>query len=598
MRIRIPMTALALAAVFALGLPAGAPGGALSPANAAGSASIPDLHHLGRLVDLRGSLSPAISSAQRLAPLPSSRRMSVTVSLRVRDQAGLNHLISELYDRNSPLYHRYLTPQQFATRFGPTRTQQDIVVKWLQSKHLRVVRRSGNGLLITARGSVANVQAAFGTRMYWYHHGSHLFFANDRPIMIPQQLSSEILAISGLSNGDRPHPQLQIRRDSTSFFTVGGYKPSDLQSLYDFTGFYQVGYSGAGQNIALFESADYSDNNIATYDNQFGISSGGVERVAVSDGNKSGASLGDGEGETEMDIELLHAIAPAAHVIVYEAPATDAGWVAMWNQIVGDNRAPVVSTSWGSPEDLTSSDTINAMHQAFQQAATQGQTILDASGDLGAYDQNGVDGLSKDQQQMLVGDYPGTDPLITVAGGTTLYGNSDGSYQSEIAWSNTDHTPPVGTGGGLSLNFQRPSWQTGPGVDNQYTNGNRQEPDVAANADADRTPYAIYSVDSHGQTGWLGAGGTSAAAPLWAAFIALINQYEGQPVGFFNPTIYALGQKASSFQYPPFHDVTQGDNLYYPATPGWDFATGWGSMDAVNFLNDMTQMGGPIASQG
>jgi kumamolisin len=517
--------------------------------------------------------------------------------LRVRAQAALDRLLSSLYNRDSPLYHHFLTPEQFARRFAPTRATQQLVSQWLQSKHLRVVQRSRNGLLLTVRANLGRLESAFGTRVFQYSEGTHRFFANDRPVRVPQRLASVITAVAGFSDRNRVHSQIHVVHTRSTSDSLAGYGPSDLRNLYDMTQFYQDSLNGAGQTIGLYESCDYSQANVATYDHNFGISdtSAATARVLVSDGKDSGARLDAGQAECELDIEIIHAIAPEAHILVYEAPSTDAGSIALWNKIVGDNAAPIVSTSWGAAETSLSTDVVQAMHQALQEAAAQGQSVFDASGDMGAYDLAGDTSVPDSQWGNLAVDFPAADPYVTSVGGTTLYANADGSYHSEIAWSTTARKPNLGSGGGLSTIFKRPDYQTGPGVTNQYSNGMRQVPDVAADADAQRSPYAIYSVDDQGQAGWLGIGGTSASAPLWAAYTALINQYWGQSVGFLNPTLYALGRQASSLSFSPFHDITQGDNLYYPATPGWDFATGWGSMDGVAFANGLLQLGGPVS---
>jgi subtilase family serine protease len=152
----------------------------------------------------------------------------------------------------------------------------------------------------------------------------------------------------------------------------------------------------------------------------------------------------------------------------------------------------------------------------------------------------------------------------------------------------------VGGGGGLSAVFYRPWWQEGPGVSNSYSNGMREMPDVSANADPN-SGYSMYTVDDKGNGTWdYVGGGTSASTPLWAGFGAILDQYLRSRAGFLNPTLYALGQKASTFQYAPFHDVTQGNNLYYPATPGYDLASGWGSFDATALVNAVSALGGAL----
>jgi kumamolisin len=231
---------------------------------------------------------------------------------------------------------------------------------------------------------------------------------------------------------------------------------------------------------------------------------------------------------------------------------------------------------------------MTALDNIFKQAAAQGQSFYAGSGDTGAYDCVGNPNVTFSG---LAVDSPADDPFVTGVGGTTLRLGANSSYGSESAWSDTTKTPQLGSGGGLSTMFSRPAWQTGPGVATSYTsntNPMRQVPDVSLDADP-RTGYSIYATNK-GATGWLAIGGTSAAAPAWAAFTSLINQfgaaYNRPPLGFANPTLYRLG--STTPRDPPFHDVVAGNNLYYPATQGWDYATGWGSFDAYNLAHDLT----------
>jgi kumamolisin len=207
-----------------------------------------------------------------------------------------------------------------------------------------------------------------------------------------------------------------------------------------------------------------------------------------------------------------------------------------------------------------------------------------ASGDAGAYEC---------QDSKLAVDSPASDPNVTGVGGTTLQ-MQDAQYGSESAWSNPQdnlHGPKgAGTGGGISNTYKQPFWQKGPGVQNRYSNGNREVPDVAANADP-ATGYAVYcTVRNAGcpAAGWVRMGGTSAATPLWAASVALMNQYlarEGKPaLGMINPALYGLFNAPQAF--PAYHSVTTGDNLFYPATPGYNMATGLGTPDVYNIVRD------------
>jgi kumamolisin len=200
-----------------------------------------------------------------------------------------------------------------------------------------------------------------------------------------------------------------------------------------------------------------------------------------------------------------------------------------------------------------------------------------ASGDRGAYDctPNG-------DYTDLAADLDASMPAVTAVGGTYVFLSSNGGYFHETAWG--EPIEQWGSNGGLSIFWKTPAWQSGPGVQNQYSNGMRQTPDISANAD--------------GQSGWdvfangmeEKVGGTSAAAPFWAAIAALIDQdlkQKGLPlIGFANPALYYFAQSPAGLPAPPFHDITQGTNLYYPATPGWDYATGLGTPDVGALTND------------
>ena len=546
-------------------------------------------------VTLPGSVLPHLASWRRLFPLPLTQPVSVALSLRVRDEAGLHRFLHDVYDPRSSLFHHFLTPRQFAARFAPPPEEQRRLADWLQQKGLRIVQRFRNGLQLTVRGSVATVEAAFHTPLYVYRQGRARFFANARAVQLPMDLAAGVVAVVGLSDWARQEPQIrQLPVEAWQTSHPPGYSPQDLAKLYDLQPLYQQEMNAGKQSMALVEYADFSDADIATYDSRFGTS-GAIERIPVKTGSGMGATLGKGQDECELDIEMVHAIAPGAHLLVYEAPNHEVGALSMWNQIVSDDRAEVVSTSWGQPESQMATGLMRATNQLLEEAVAQGQAVFAAAGDKGAYDSAGTSKATTKTRQLVV-DFPASDPWVTGVGGSSLHANADGTYGSETAWANgLDPKHPEGGGGGLSKLFRRPDYQVGPGVANQYSNGMRQVPDVAADADPS-TGYAIYTL-AHGIPRWQRVGGTSAAAPLWAAFATVMNQVWGRPAGFLNPTLYALGRQAASLPAPPFHDITEGTNLYYPATPGWDFATGWGSFDAAALLAGVQQIGGIVPFQ-
>ena len=318
--------------------------------------------------------------------------------------------------------------------------------------------------------------------------------------------------------------------------------------------------------------------------------------------NGFNGSAGQGAIEVELDIEVVGAMAPHANQLVYEGPNTTQGLNDTYNQIVHDHKAQIVSISWGLCESSTGPAELKTLDNIFKQGASMGISFFAASGDSGAYDCN---------DSNLAVDSPSSDPYVTSVGGTNLQLNA-GTYGSESVWSNANdmQRSPKGSGGGggISNTFLQPSWQTGLGVINANSSGApcnapnaqycREVPDVSAAADP-ATGYAMFcTVTNAGcpSTGWITVGGTSASAPLWAGSAALINQYllsKGKTViGYANPALYSVFNAQQPLS--PFHDVTSGTNLYYPAGSGYDMASGLGSPDINNIAQDLASItGGP-----
>jgi subtilase family serine protease len=363
---------------------------------------------------------------------------------------------------------------------------------------------------------------------------------------------------------------------------AAGFGPANLVNAYDATPLQQAGDAGNNQTVAVFELDGYKSSDVKQYLQNYNLGSPAISNVLVDGFN---ASAGAGAIEVELDMEVVAAMAPKASQLVYEGPNTTQGVNDTYNKIVTDNKAQVMTVSWGECETVSGAAELQTLDGIFKQGAAQGISMYSAAGDSGAYDCNDTN---------LAVDSPASDPYITGVGGTNLQLNGT-AYGSESVWSNPSdkQRSPKGSGGGggISNTFAQPSWQTGPGVKNQYSNGNRQVPDVSADADP-ASGYAVYcTVAASGCTasGWIEVGGTSAAAPLWAGSTATINSYLQQQgkarVGFANPIIYGLNNATQ--QYPPFHDVTSGNNLFYPATAGYDEASGWGSPDVYNIARDI-----------
>ncbi|MBV8821160.1 MAG: S53 family peptidase [Ktedonobacteraceae bacterium] len=293
-------------------------------------------------------------------------------------------------------------------------------------------------------------------------------------------------------------------------------------------------------------------------------------------------SPSDAEGESTLDVQMVAGLAPAASIKVYQTDgnAHDDPWTQVNDElqhILDDNTGnasagSVVSISLGIDEADISSDDVRALDSSLQQLTrVEHMTVFVASGDCAAYADETFGDLSV--------SFPASDPWAVAVGGTKLSVDDQGNRQNEVAWS---HIPNIfkcdnswGTGGGNSSLFHRPDWQNAKGVNNRYSKNERQVPDVSAVAEN----LAVYF-----QGAWGAVGGTSAAAPIWAVGQALVNEDTIRRLGTYgySPRLYyAVADKNAGGN--AYFDVTSGNNLYYPATVGWDFPTGLGTPNLVSF---------------
>ncbi|MEY9842063.1 kumamolisin [Streptacidiphilus sp. EB103A] len=502
---------------------------------------------------LAGDAVPGLRETTRVTGrLASSTRLRVAITLRPRDDAGLNAFIAQVSDPSSRLHGQYLTKDQFATRFGRTALEVGRITRYLDAQGLKVDKVHDGNLLIDASGTAADMEMAFGTHLNTWRDSrtGRAFYANETAPSLPSSLGALVLDVSGLN--DR-----LVRGVSPRLGPKGGLTPAQLKGGYGVAPLASTGLNGSGQTVAVVEFDGFEQSNITSYDNHYGLRPPAPTVHEVDGG--SGA-LGSGQVEVELDIEALQAIAPKAHVAVFETPNTDAGEVDVYQAIV-DSGTRVTSSCWGAAETQRTAGNMSALDLVFKQGAAEGLSFFAAAGDNGS-DDAGDGGLSV--------DYPASDPYVTGVGGTRLSLTSNNTWSNEVAW-------PLG-GGGASSVFAIPTWQVP--VRKAAGGGRRQVPDVAAEAD----PEPGISVYTGGA--WTSIGGTSAATPDWAALAALYNQRaqaRGKaPLGFANPLIYSLGR--ASGDTTDFHDITRGGNGAYTATHGWDFVAGWGSYDATHFI--------------
>jgi uncharacterized repeat protein (TIGR03803 family) len=519
----------------------------------------------GRAAELQVIHTRTAALVTNLAPIRQSSRwdrLNLSLSLPLRDRGGLTNLLQELYDPASTNYHRFLTPEQFAERFGPTEQDYETVVAFARSNGLAVTARHSNRAVVSVRGTVAAVERALHVTMNEYQHPteSRTFFAPDREPSVA--LPVPLLAVGGLDNFVLPRPCLkplatpQAGANLTGSGPNGGYLGNDFRAAY----VPGVPQTGAGQTVGLLEfDSGFYQSDITAYEALAGLTNVPVSAVLL-DGYNGGAGIGN--DEVSLDIEMAISMAPGLKgVLVYEGSTTDD----ILNRMATDDVAKQIGASWTYGIDAGS-------EQAFLQFAAQGQSFFNASGDSDAY--------------TGAVPTPADDPNIIVVGGTTLTTTGPGGpWAAETVWNWGGGT---GGSGGISTVVPIPVWQQGINMTtNQGSTTKRNLPDVAMTADN------VYVKYGNGQGGAFG--GTSCATPLWAGFIALVNQLaltNGEPtVGFVNPVVYGMGRGSNSLSYPAlFHDIATGNNespsspARFSAVPGYDLCTGWGTPVGSNLV--------------
>jgi len=528
-----------------------------------------------------GGHVPAAVSRLHLQPigeLPADTNLNLAISLPVQNESGLNSLLSQIYDPASTNYHHYLQPGEFGRRFGPSAADYQKVIDFAKAHNLAVIGSYSNKMLLDVSGKASDIENAFQVKLRTYHHPveNRTFFAPDTDPVVDSTVP--ISHISGLDNYVIPRPLLkemplnQIPHSAKAYLGSG---PGGTYLGKDFRAAYVPGVKldGTGQSVALFELDGYFTADILNYETQAGLPNLNVTNVSVNGGVPAPTPFGD--PEVSLDIEMVISVATnASAVIVYEAPnGVLNSPVDLLNRIASDDLANQISSSWGIGDDPS-------FDVYYKQMALQGQSFFQASGDEGAY-YSGIFEWADDTN-------------ITLVGGTTLSTTGpQGAWSSETVWNwLSTGLGDAGSGGGVNFNgIPIPSWQQNvPMTNNMGSTTLRNVPDVALTADN------IDVVFENGQSGYFG--GTSCAAPLWAAYTALVNQQATNkdlpPVGFLNPAIYAIG--SSAIYTNCFHDITTGNNTNfvvgnaYFAVPGYDLATGWGTPNGSNLINALTTL--------
>jgi kumamolisin len=509
------------------------------------------------LVELPGSERQAVVGAQRAGPLDPQELMEVTVVLRRGSRAGPPPSLEELAGR--PFRDRtHLTREEFAASHGARAEDLEAVRSFATSRGLKVVSESAARRAVRISGAVAKISSAFGVTLEQYSYPGGNYRGRVGTVRIPADLGARVIAVLGLDNRPQAKPHFRVR--PASAVASVSYTPLEVADAYSFPD----GADGSGQTIGLIElGGGYRPSDLSQYFQSLVVPAPQVTAVSVDGATNAPTGSASGpDGEVELDLEVAGALAPGAQIAVYFAPNTDQGFLDAVSTAVHDTtlRPTIISISWGGPEEGWTAQARAAFESVFEDAASLGVTVVVAAGDNGADDGGPGTGLSV--------DFPASSPGVVACGGTRLQ-LSGARIESEVVW-NELAAGEGATGGGVSVTFPLPSYQSSAGVP-VAPNGfvGRGVPDVAGDAD----PTSGYQVLVDGTRTVIG--GTSAVAPLWAALIARINQLLGTPVGFVNPHLYAVVASGA------FQEITSGNNGGYSAGPGWNACAGLGSPEGT-----------------
>lgn len=508
-------------------------------------------------IPLKGSERAPLPGSRAVGPADPTERLQVTVLLRRRAQQSFRERLSKLAEGNSS--SEPLSREQFASRFGAEPADITAIKAFAASHGLTVVQEHADRRTVLLSGTVAQLEAAFGVKLQRFEHPSGTYRGREGCIELPSELGGIVEAVLGLDNRPQARTHFRLRGNHTRRpqATGAAFSPIQLASLYNYPR-----ADGQGQCIGIIElGGGFTQADLDAYFGSLGVPSPKVTAVSVDGGANAPTGDANGpDGEVMLDIEVIGAIAPGANIAVYFAPNTDAGFLDAVTAAVHDttNKPSVISISWGSAESNWTAQSMTAMDDAFQAAATLGVTICVASGDNGS-----DDGVADGGDHV---DFPASSPYVLACGGTSLKATNS-SISSEVVWNNGANGGAGG--GGASSFFPVPAWQSGVTITNASGVAtplrNRGVPDVSGDAD----PQTGYNVRIDGTDTVIG--GTSAVAPLWAGLLARINQLAGKPVGYIQPQLYQ-NPKA-------LRDITQGNNGDFRASPGWDACTGLGSPD-------------------
>jgi len=610
-----------------------------------------------------------------LGPLADRARdqaISVTITLKLRDLAGAEDMMRRLSTPSDPLYLRFMLPGQVQAQFGPSDETVAAVVASLRRHGLTVERTTATTLRAT--GTPAIVERAFQTRLHQFERSatdkapaSTFRAPTSRPV-VPAEIAPAVGAVAGFST--QPVFHSNLRRAPSTLANVhvqssavpgvdnapvgnpGFLTVTDFAARYNVNPLYRQGIAGQGRTIGIVTLAGFTPSDAFIYWSALNLNVDPNRLTVVDiDGGPGAPSDRSGSDETTLDVEQSGGVAPAAKIIVYQAPNTSQGFLDAFAAAVESNSADSISTSWGLWEGLDHGVLVppnvtdpfsgqlvtfaQAAHELFVVAALQGQSLFAATGDSGAFDLFPVLPPPSFTFPLSV-DYPAADTAITAAGGTTLPatlnfalpgGTLSINIPTERVWGWDYLQPvcdvfaldpiscgifPVGAGGGVSVFAPVPFYQRAtagvqtsqPGQTLSEVDATPQTlfvfpahfrgrnlPDVSFNADPETGYILLYTSDVNGFSVLPGHGGTSFVAPQLAGVTALLAQNAGHRLGLLNPLLYGLASVGGTHGPDAvLNTISAGDNWFYSGRNGYSPAAGLGTLNVANLAKRMKQL--------
>jgi subtilase family serine protease len=538
------------------------------------------------------------------------RGMTLTIRRTAAQQSDLDRLLAAQQDRSSPHYRKWLTPEEFADRFGASSNDLARLREWLEGQGLQIKAVARGRTFIRFDATAEQVRHAFGTEIHHYSVDGAMHYANAGPPMLPAALAPLLLRVGGMDDF-APHPDhvafarlknnATVAPDYSYGDSLHALAPADLLAIYGISGQSPLP-DGTGQTVVVIGSSDTTATDLQVYCTLSTDLACGTAFIVAPPGEDPGT---DTEWATEetMDLELVSAVAPGSALVLDLDPSV---WNALYDA-VDNSRGQVISMSFGVCESLVDAALVSSVQAAAQQANAQGITLIASSGDSGGA---GCDSgaITDGGAHAAAVDLPASLPEVTGVGGTEFIegtgafwsgGGTATGYIPEEVWNDTTATRFAASGGGVSTLFTKPAWQSGTGVLNVPADGQRDVPDVALAASAAHDGYAIAlnGVLSTSADPPYVLGGTSASTAVFAGIVALLNESLGSASGNINAALYTIAGGSSSGL--AFHDVATGNNIVpcasdsncasppllgWNAGIGYDLATGLGSVNESQLL--------------